>query len=304
MKNYSHIKDKVLSGLYKNAPAIGALYGGSMGALSGSHYPDAPRLKEYAIKDNESNEQYQKRIARNKKRAETLHKRYKKEHMVGSIASGAVGGYMLGHLAKGYTNSFRNFKNYGKAGATFTKSQNFGTKAGNEFKSSIKGIKTKVDAKTAFRKASLKTHPDKGGKPEEFMDVKNIWDDFRNSSKFDKLAFLNKAYNNSFINNMEKISRDLTADEKWKIYDLKAIKGARMSFAEQALIREAPGFIGGAIGFKKGGFRGMMAGALLGSLAGSVASSAYVNLKPENVAIKKEIKDIITNAKGSVNSST
>lgn len=49
-------------------------------------------------------------------------------------------------------------------------------------------VKTKADAKKAYRAAAMKSHPDKGGSTEKMQEVNAAWESFKNSPLYEKLA--------------------------------------------------------------------------------------------------------------------
>jgi curved DNA-binding protein CbpA len=49
-------------------------------------------------------------------------------------------------------------------------------------------VKTKADAKAAYKAAARKAHPDTGGDAEKMKDINSSWDDFKQSPLYEKLA--------------------------------------------------------------------------------------------------------------------
>lgn len=49
-------------------------------------------------------------------------------------------------------------------------------------------VKTKAEAKKAYRDAAYQAHPDRGGDTEKMKDINASWDDFKNSPLYEKLA--------------------------------------------------------------------------------------------------------------------
>lgn len=52
----------------------------------------------------------------------------------------------------------------------------------------MKGVKTKAEAKKAYRAAAVKNHPDMGGDAEKMKGINSAWDDFMSSAEYSKLA--------------------------------------------------------------------------------------------------------------------
>lgn len=61
-------------------------------------------------------------------------------------------------------------------------------------------VKTKAEAKAAFRREAMKHHPDRGGSEEKMKAVNTAWDKFTQSRDFDKLAHL------AFVDELVKIA--------------------------------------------------------------------------------------------------
>jgi len=78
-------------------------------------------------------------------------------------------------------------QNYGSSSTRTARPQTSGEQA---FDSFLKTVKTKADANKRFRDEMLRTHPDKGGSQEEFVAVKQKWDNFKSYGGFNKLAYL------------------------------------------------------------------------------------------------------------------
>jgi hypothetical protein len=76
---------------------------------------------------------------------------------------------------------------------------------GKQFEDKLHSVKKKVDATKVFRSHVMQHHPDKGGKVEDMASINNVWDSFK-KYKFDKLAFLKSIHDNSYNNELIKIS--------------------------------------------------------------------------------------------------
>lgn len=50
------------------------------------------------------------------------------------------------------------------------------------------GVKSKAEAKAAYKEVARKHHPDLGGDPEKMKDINAAWDDFKRSTAFQKLS--------------------------------------------------------------------------------------------------------------------
>jgi curved DNA-binding protein CbpA len=57
----------------------------------------------------------------------------------------------------------------------------------------LKGVKTKADAKKAFKAAALRHHPDRGGSEARMKDLNSAWEDFVKSPNYEKLAMVSWA---------------------------------------------------------------------------------------------------------------
>jgi len=297
-----YARQRIISGLYRRMPLIGAAVGGGLGGVEGFNYPDVPRPKEFRKRRvGESEKKYLHSKLISESLREKHHKESRRSKIMGGVASGAFSGYMLGTIGQRYIGAFGQFGKAGRTGRTgFSGRAAFAgpkTEFGKSFKSSIGKVKTKAEAKSAFRKASLKTHPDKGGKADDFIDIKNVWDDFHRAGKFDKLAFLNTVYNRSFNSNIEKIARELIPEEKWKIWDLNMKKRKKLLSGSEWAILNMPSLIGAGVGYKKYGLPGLVKGSLIGSLVGYPSVFALRHFDPKTRAIRKEIKEIKQKAK-------
>lgn len=58
----------------------------------------------------------------------------------------------------------------------------------------MKGVKTKAEAKSAYRAASRAAHPDMGGSTKGMQDLNAAWEKIQNHPEFSKLGHVNKAY--------------------------------------------------------------------------------------------------------------
>jgi len=206
--------NKTVTALPLIGTGLGAVYGGVRGALQKPRELTKTNLKRF---ENEDDKSYDSRV----KRSISLKKRYiekdRKGELTGSIAGGALQGLSLGFMAKylirlrdsikNYNHhysgsSYGGYKNYG--GSSYGGYKNYGGSSySSAFKSSakrhpeadnlasiLKKAKTKAEAKTAYRKSSIKVHPDKGGSNEAFTSVNDEWNRFYKSPSFSKLAYL------------------------------------------------------------------------------------------------------------------
>lgn len=175
----------ITSSLLMRAPAIGFVSGAGLGGVYG-----------YNAKD-----------FRGKKPGEIKQRQKITNALSGAIAGG-VDGFLLGIIARNLFGTAAYYRSYGgkSGGRSYAGGYSSGPKhkEATNLSEALKKAKTKAQAKTAYRKASVKTHPDKnpemGNKP--FQDVADEWEKFRYSGKFDKLAFLKAVYNKSFETNL------------------------------------------------------------------------------------------------------
>jgi len=128
------------------------------------------------------------------------------DRAIATLSTGAIGalaGFRLGRIAKS-VGGFNKFK--ARGGPSYTRSTPKHPEA-KDLGDKLYKVKTKADAKSLYRKYSIKTHPDKtGGSSDAFKDVNNEWNEFMMSRKFDKLAFLRSIYKDSLMSELEKVS--------------------------------------------------------------------------------------------------
>jgi len=139
----------------------------------------------------------------------------RKDRLAGALGTGlyAAGiGYTLAHALKSDKRySYRYGGRPGGSAGYYSRTKPRHPEAGN-LSSVLNKVKTKADAKKAYRQSSIKTHPDKpGGSNEAFKDVNNEWKEFMSSGQFDKLAFLKFIHKRSAINEFEKLSMEKIA---------------------------------------------------------------------------------------------
>lgn len=214
-----------MSGIKSGAEAVGrtmARHPIYTGLLAGTAIGIPGAVKEYKKeftpkktpkkRDYEPEDVYQKRIERSHKAQKGFFDRSKPHRVLGKLYEKSGRGALLGLYASlmgvGRYGGGGRFRGFGTSGAKSAYKTN---KTGNAFRETLKKAKTKDEAKTMFRNAARKTHPDKGGVADDFDSVKTHWDSFKGSRGYDKLAFFlahggNSLYKAAFLDEFEKVS--------------------------------------------------------------------------------------------------
>ena len=205
-----------MSKIVNALPLFTSLTGSIMGARSAikknqeeaaAITPANTKLKRYA---GETDESYKSRVDR----SVAAKKRHLKSgnNITSSVVRGALGGYFIGAIGKtllGKPSSYGQYSKGRRGGSSGYYSRPGGAKKTQEatdLGDALKKAKTKAEAKSAYRDYSKKTHPDKGGDAETFKDINNEWQQFMQSGKFDKLAFLRYMRERGSLDEFEKIS--------------------------------------------------------------------------------------------------
>jgi len=94
-------------------------------------------------------------------------------------------GFMVGRAAgafKDFKDTYKTYQHY-QGGAP-----GYRSRGPVEVPSWLKGVKTKADAKAAFRSQAMRHHPDRGGSLEKMKEVNVAWEAFARSPHFEKLS--------------------------------------------------------------------------------------------------------------------
>lgn len=114
----------------------------------------------------------------------------------GAITGAGTGLFLNSIFGKAYRSGSRSYGGgykYRSSGGGGYRSSSYGSSQGKtifDVMPNMKGVKTKADAKTVYRRYAMKSHPDKGGSAEKFKEINDTMNKFKGSKEWSKLAFL------------------------------------------------------------------------------------------------------------------